>query len=122
MALQKLQFRPGINREGTNYSNEGGWFDGNKVRFRNGYVERIGGWEKVNSTETIDGRVSKLYDFVTLADINYLFLGTSEKVYLEEGAELTDITPIRRAVLLPFTVAEIDEATTALGDVTIVTT
>jgi hypothetical protein len=122
MTLQKLQFRPGINREGTNYSNEGGWFDGNKIRFRNGYVERIGGWQKVNSTETIDGRVSKLYDFVTLADINYLFVGTSDKVYLEEGAELTDITPLRRAVLLPFTVNDIAEATSALGTVTVVTT
>ena len=46
MPLTKLQFKPGINREGTNYSNEGGWFDGDKIRFKSGYVERIGGWQK----------------------------------------------------------------------------
>lgn len=103
MPLQKLQFRPGINREGTNYSNEGGWFDGDKIRFRDGYVERIGGWEKVNATEQIDGRVSKLYDFVTLDDINYMFIGSSSKVYLEEGSELTDITPVRRTATVAFT-------------------
>ena len=51
MPLTKLQFKPGINREGTNYSNEGGWFDGDKIRFKSGYVERIGGWERVAPTD-----------------------------------------------------------------------
>jgi hypothetical protein len=54
MPLSKLQFKPGINREGTNYSNEGGWFDGDKIRFKSGYVERIGGWDRV-ATTTFEG-------------------------------------------------------------------
>ena len=57
MPLSKLQFKPGINREGTNYSNEGGWFDGDKIRFKSGYVERIGGWQKV-ATTTFEGSMS----------------------------------------------------------------
>ena len=120
MPLQKLQFRPGINKEGTNYSNEGGWFDGDKIRFRSGYVERIGGWVQVNGVP-FDGKVRKLFDFVTLDDISYLFMGSSAKVYLEEGSVLYDITPIRRTVLLPFVLEDGTEATTSVGDVTILT-
>ena len=120
MPLQKLQFRPGINREGTNYSNEGGWFDCDKIRFRNGLVERIGGWEKASSVE-LDGRTSKLYKFTNLQAKNFLFIGTSAKVYLEEGGTFTDITPLRRAIQLPFTVTG-SEATTAINSVTVTTT
>jgi hypothetical protein len=120
MALQKLQFRPGINKEGTSYSNEGGWFDGDKIRFRSGYVERIGGWVQVNGLP-FDGQARKLFDFVTLDDLSYLFIGTNAKVYLEEGSVLNDITPIRRSVLLPFTLPEGIESETSVGDVTILT-
>lgn len=95
MPLTKLQFRPGINREGTNYSNEGGWYDGDKVRFRSGFVERIGGWAKVG-TAAFNGTCRKLHDFVTLASQNLLFMGTNTKVYLEDSGVLNDITPIRR--------------------------
>ena len=99
MSLTKLQFRPGINREGTNYSNEGGWYDGDKIRFRSGFVERIGGWAKVG-TNAFDGTCRKLHDFVTLASENLLFMGTNTKVYLEDSGTLNNITPIRRTVTL----------------------
>jgi len=119
MPLQKLQFRPGINKEGTNYSNEGGWFDCDKVRFKQGYAEKIGGWEKTTTIQ-IDGRTSKLYNFLNLNSLNYLFIGTSQKVLLEESATFEDITPLRRAVLLPFSVTGV-EATADIGsDVTVV--
>ena len=100
MPLIKLAFKPGINREGTSYSNEGGWYDGNYIRFRAGYVERIGGWDKANST-SFDGSVRKLHDFVTLASQNLLFMGSEKKIYLEESGSLHDITPIRSTVTLP---------------------
>jgi len=81
MPLSKLGFKPGINREGTNYSNEGGWFDGDKIRFRSGYVERIGGWTRVTN-DVIIGTARKIFDFVTLASQNLLFIGT---LYKEKG-------------------------------------
>jgi len=78
MPLSKLQFKPGINREGTNYSNEGGWFNGDKVRFRSGYPESIGGWKRVSNNKFI-GTARKIYDFVTLTSQNLLFIGTEKK-------------------------------------------
>ena len=100
MPLTKLQFKPGINRESTNYSNEGGWFDGNYIRFRYGYAERIGGWEKVG-TNQYQGSVRKLHNFVTLSSENLLFLGSEKKIYLEDSGTFNDITPIRSTVTLP---------------------
>tara|TARA_R100000234_G_scaffold119063_1_gene101015 strand:- start:4049 stop:5908 length:1860 start_codon:yes stop_codon:yes gene_type:complete len=100
MPLIKLSFKPGINREGTSYSNEGGWYDGNYIRFRSGYVERIGGWDKAN-TNAFEGTIRKLHDFVTLASANLLFMGGEKKIYLEETGSLHDITPIRSTVSLP---------------------
>lgn len=100
MPLTKLQFKPGINREGTNYSNEGGWFDGNYIRFRYGYVERIGGWGKAGSTQ-FKGTVRFLHDFTTLASENLLFMGSEKKIYLEDSGALYDITPIRSTISLP---------------------
>ena len=99
MPLSKLQFKPGINREGTNYSNEGGWFDGDKIRYRNGYVERIGGWVRVSNNK-FTGIARKIYDFVTLASANLLFIGTEQKVFLEDSGVFNDITPIRSTVSL----------------------
>lgn len=99
MPLSKLAFKPGINREGTNYSNEGGWFDGDKIRYRYGYVEKLGGWAKA-AQEQIVGTTRKLLDFVTLASESLLFIGTHKKVYLEDSGALNDITPIRRTVTL----------------------
>ena len=98
MPLTKLVFRPGINREGTNYSNEGGWYDGDKIRFRSGYVERIGGWSQVSGP--VIGTCRNLHDFTTLASQNLLFMGTNKKAYLEDSGAIYDITPIRRTVTL----------------------
>jgi len=99
MPLSKLAFKPGINREGTNYSNEGGWHDGDKIRFRYGYVEKMGGWTKVNA-EPFLGTARQMFDFVTLSSESLLFIGTEKKVYLGESGVLYDITPIRRTVTL----------------------
>jgi len=99
MPLSKLQFKPGINREGTNYSNEGGWFNGDKIRFRAGYAERIGGWTRVSNTQ-VTGTPRKIFDFVTLTSQNLLFIGTEQKVLLENAGTFSDITPIRSTVSL----------------------
>jgi len=104
MPLQKLQFRPGVNREGTTLSNEGGWFDCDKVRFRSGYPEKIGGW-RLLSDGTYLGTARSLWNWVTLAGYNMLGVGTSSKFYIELGGEFNDVTPIRQFATLtdPFT-------------------
>ena len=103
MALQKTLFKPGINREGTDYSNEGGWFDSNLVRFRQGLPEKFGGWEK-DSLSTFLGTCRALHPWVSLGGTKYLGLGTTWKYYIEEGNSFNDVTPIR--------------STTGAGDVT----
>ena len=99
MPLSKLQFKPGINKEGTNYSNEGGWFDGDKIRFRSGYPESIGGWQRVSNNQ-FTGTARKVFDFVTLDSQNLLFVGTEKKAFLENAGVFSDITPIRSTVSL----------------------
>jgi hypothetical protein len=94
MPLQKLQFRPGINREGTDYSNEGGWYACDKVRFRSGFPEKIGGWIRL-SNDTFLGVCRILWNWVTLAGANLLGVGTNLKYYIELGGAYNDITPIR---------------------------
>ena len=94
MPLTKLQFRPGVNRETTSYSNEGGWFDCDKVRFRFGTPEKIGGWEKL-SGQSFLGTARALHPFVALDGTSYLGVGTHLKYYLEEGGGFNDITPLR---------------------------
>ena len=103
MPLTKLQFRPGVNREITSYSNEGGWYDCDKIRFRFGYPEKMGGWEKYMHT-TYLGSARSLHNWIALDGSNYLGLGTHFKYYIEEGGAFNDVTPIRE--------------TTAAGDVT----
>ena len=103
MPLQKLTFRPGINREGTAYDNEGGWFDCNLVRFRKGRPEKFGGWEKLTSN-TYLGTARALHPWISLEGTKFLGLGTTWKYYIEAGNAFNDITPIR--------------ATTSAGDVT----
>jgi len=107
MPLTKLQFRPGIVRDLTSYSNEGGWRDGDKVRFRLGYPEKIGGWAKYSSS-TFLGSCRALHNWIALDGSDFLGLGTHLKYYVEEGGTYNDITPIR--------------ATTAAGDVTFAAT
>ena len=94
MPLTKLQFRPGVNQEVTSYSNEGGWRDCDKIRFRMGYPEKIGGWEKLSSS-TYLGSARALHNWIALDGSNYLGVGTHLKYYIEEGASFNDITPIR---------------------------
>ena len=103
MPFTKLQFRPGVNRETTSYSNEGGWFDMDKVRFRFGFPEKIGGWVK-NSVSSFLGTCRALHPWVALDGSNYLGVGTNLKYYISQGGGYDDITPIR--------------ATTSAGDVT----
>ena len=93
MPLQKLQFRPGLNREGTDYSNEGGWYDGDKIRFRSGFPEKIGGWTRLSS-ETFLGVCRALWNWVTLDGSNLLGVGTSKKYYIEQGGVYSNVTPL----------------------------
>ena len=95
MPLSKLNFKPGINKEETDYSNEGGWVDGDKIRFRKGKVEKIGGWEKISSN-TIDGSARALHSWISLGGRKYLGIGTTNKYYIEEGGTYNDITPVRK--------------------------
>jgi len=93
MPLQKIIFKPGINKEGTNYTNEGGWFDCDKVRFRSGNAEKIGGWTRL-SNSTFVGICRSLWNWGTLVGSNLLGVGTSKKYYVEQGGEYNDITPL----------------------------
>jgi hypothetical protein len=95
MPLQKLTFRPGVNREGTNYSNEGGWFDCDNIRFRSGFPEKIGGWIRL-SASTFKGVCRSMWNWVTLGGANLLGVGTNLKYYIENGGIYYDITPIRK--------------------------
>ena len=94
MPLQQLQFRPGVNREGTTLSNEGGYYDCDKVRFRSGYPEKIGGWAAL-SYNTFLGVCRSLWNWVTLKSYNLMGVGTNLKFYIEDGGEYYDITPLR---------------------------
>ena len=103
MPLIKIQFRPGVNKEGTEYSADAGWFDSDKIRFRKGRPEKIGGWEKFSSN-TFLGVCRSIHDWASLDFNKYLGLGTHLKLYAVEGVGFNDVTPIR--------------STTSAGDVT----
>ena len=103
MPYATFKLKPGVNREGTAFSAQGGWFDSNLVRFRKSFPEKIGGWEK-EQTSTYLGTARSLHAWVSLATTKYLSLGTTLKYYVKEGDNFYDITPIR--------------ATTSAGDVT----
>ena len=103
MPYAKFQFKAGIDREGTDYTNAGGWFDSSLVRFRKGFAEKIGGWAK-NTTSSFLGTCRNLFAWISIAGTKYLFLGTNLKAYVQEGSSFYDITPIR--------------LTTSAGDVT----
>jgi len=102
MPLQKLQFRPGLNREGTDYSNEGGWYDGDKIRFRSGFPEKIGGWTQVSSSQYL-GVCRSIWiwlDGDAGAGNTYIGLGTNSKYYIYFGGVYNDITPIVQTNIL----------------------
>ena len=94
MPLTKLQFRPGVNRETTSYTNEGGWFDCDKIRFRFGTPEKIGGWAKKSGRSYL-GTARALHPFVALDGTQFLGVGTHLKYYIDEGGGFNDITPLR---------------------------
>ena len=95
MPLTSLKFRPGINREITSYSNEGGFFDCEKVRFYTQFPEKIGGWTK-QSGNTYLGTARALHNWVALDGSNFMGVGTHLKYYIEEGGAFNDITPVRK--------------------------
>ena len=107
MPLQKVLLKPGVNKEGTRYSREGGWYDCDKVRFRQGTPEKIGGWTRIGTANFL-GICRSLWNWVTLSNQNLLGLGTNLKFYINQGDAYYDVTPIR--------------ATTAAGDVTFAAT
>jgi hypothetical protein len=111
MALQKLQFKPGIVRDTTDYTNEGGWFDCDKVRFRMGLPETIGGWAKFTNS-TMLGTCRSLHVWSTLTGTSYVGAGTSKKFYIVDGDEPNDITPIRLTTTGTATFAAVDGSST----------
>ena len=97
MPLSKLQFRPGINKEVTNYTGEGGYFECDKIRFRSGMPQKIGGWVQLSFIQFL-GTCRSLWNWVTLNGDNLASVGTNLKFYLEKGGGYYDITPIRKTV------------------------
>ena len=108
MPLQKVELRPGVNRESTSYANEGGFFAGDKVRFRSGYAEKIGGWQNINvNGSTFYGVCRMLWNWISKLSQNLVGMGTSQKVYVEQGGTYHDITPLGNSLTLsqnPFSV------------------
>jgi hypothetical protein len=103
MPLQTIEFKPGIDKESTDYAAKGGWVDGNLIRFRKGRVEKLGGWNKLGASSFL-GIGRALHSWISLGGTRFLGVGTTLKYYIEEGESYNDVTPIR--------------ATTAAGDVT----
>jgi hypothetical protein len=105
MPLQKILFKPGVNKENTRYTTEGGWYDCDKIRFRQGNPEIIGGWQQISSN-IYNGTCRSLWNWTTLANLNLVGVGTNTKFYIQNGGAYYDITPIRVTTTLgtdPFT-------------------
>jgi hypothetical protein len=111
MALQKIQFKPGVVRDITAYTNEGGWYDCDLVRFQNSFPQSIGGWVKY-SLNSFLGTCRELINWVILSGENYLGVGTNLKFYIESGLVFNDITPLRRTVVLSGAFAATNGSTT----------
>ena len=92
--LKKIQLQPGVNKEGTDYSSEGGWYDSNNIRFRKGFPEKIGGWSALGSG-TIKGVCRTMKNWSSLDKDDYMALGTNKKAYVELGTNFYDVTPER---------------------------
>jgi len=119
MPLKSIIFRPGVNRENTRYASEvigsvspatqvvGGWYESEKVRFRSGTPEKIGGWRRI-SASTFLGTCRSLWNWVTLGGLNLVGVGTNLKFYIERGGKYNDITPLRGTATLtdPFTATD----------------
>ena len=107
MPLKKIVFKPGVNKENTRYTTEGGWYECDKVRFRQGSPEKIGGWQQISNNRFL-GVCRSLFNWVTLGFLNLISVGTNLKYYIERGGAYYDVTPLR--------------ATTTAGDVTFAAT
>ena len=94
MPLQKIRLQPGVNRENTSYTNEGRWYECDKIRFRQGLPEKIGGWQRISVT-TFQGVCRSLWNWITLGSQNLIGVGTNLKFYIEQGGGYNDITPLR---------------------------
>jgi len=94
MPLSRIQFKPGLNRDQTNYAGEGGFYECDKIRFRSGFPQKIGGWLRYG-VFTLVGICRQMYNYITSFSDNILALGTSAKLYLEVGTNLINITPLR---------------------------
>ena len=103
MALRKVKFAPGVNKEGTDYTADQGWVDSDKIRFRQGNPEKIGGWQKY-LLDSFEGVCRSLHAWSTLSSVKHVGVGTNLKFYITEGNSYKDVTPLR--------------ATTSAGDVT----
>tara|TARA_R100001126_G_scaffold49967_2_gene28269 strand:+ start:1299 stop:1874 length:576 start_codon:yes stop_codon:yes gene_type:complete len=104
--ITSLKFRPGINKETTSYSNKGGWNDCDLIRFRFGYPEKLGGWEKYSQV-TFLGASRSLHSWANLEGNKYLGIGTEQKFYIEQSQGYNDITPLRRKVVNGVTVFDL---------------
>ena len=111
MPLARYTLKPGINKEGTSYSNEGSWFDCDKIRFRQGRPEKIGGWSKTSINSYL-GSGRKLHQWVALDSDQFVGLGTHLKLYLKQGDVFNDITPIRATTTNGITFAATDGSST----------
>tara|TARA_R100001443_G_scaffold60626_1_gene70951 strand:+ start:10152 stop:11999 length:1848 start_codon:yes stop_codon:yes gene_type:complete len=103
MALRKVKFAPGVNKEGTDYTADQGWVDSDKIRFRQGNPEKIGGWQKY-LLDSFEGVCRSLHAWSTLSSVKHIGVGTNLKFYITEGNAYKDVTPLR--------------VTTSAGDVT----
>jgi hypothetical protein len=118
MPLKKLTLRPGVSKENTRYTTENGWYDCDKIRFRQGNPEKIGGWQRI-SANTFVGICRSLWNWITLGNLNLLGVGTNAKFYIESGGVYNDITPLKEppvALTNPF------DTTSGLPTVTVTDT
>lgn len=119
MPFLKLNFRPGINRDQTSYSGEGGWYECDKIRFFSGYPQKLGGWQKA-SPYFYFGTSRQLFNWITSYNDNLLAIGTNNHVYIEVGGQFYNITPIERSVVasMPITSVEASGEINSISSVT----
>jgi len=121
MALSRLQFKPGLNRDQTNYAGEGGYYECDKIRFRSGFPQKIGGWLRYG-TFTLIGVCRQMYNYISSFSDNIQVLGTNAKLYLDVGGNLVNITPLRASNPTYTTTATNNCFTTVNGSTTVTVT
>jgi hypothetical protein len=124
MPLSKLELRPGVNRESTTYANEGGFYAGDKIRFRSGFAEKLGGWVNYSTGNTFIGVMRSMWNWITHIGSNLLAFGTNQKFYVENGGVYHDITPIASSLTLtqnPFTTTSSSYIVTVTESATVAT-